>query len=464
MRSRSPCWMARTVAAHSTQIVARGGEQAALGNGAAPVAGAAHALQRDRNRARRIDLADQVDVADIDAELQRSGRHQQANLAVLQLALGVQAQLARQAAVMRGHQLFADALAQMQRHALRQPPRVDEHQRRAMLQRQLRDAVVDLAPHLVAGDGAKLGRRDLHRQVELAAMANVDDGRSRTSRAGQEMRDLLNRLLRRREPDARWPVRQQVKPLQRERQVRAALVVGDGVDFVHDYGLDIAQDGAAAVGGEQNVERLRRGDQDVRRPLQHLAPLFHQRVAGADGGANLGHQQAALGGQRQNLAQRPVEVLLNVVAQRLERRDVQNFGAVAQVAVQRLAHQAIDADEKCGQRLARTGGSGDQRGAAGKDLRPALLLRLGGRTEAPEEPLRNQRMRPGQRDRNFPHRHPAILAEFRQLFAGARKSRSSSTVPRLVHQRHRDTEKNRNSKSREGRKKKSKNNERQDSV
>src|ERR1022692_4653370 len=228
---------------------------------------------------------------------------------------------------------------------------------------------------------------------------------------------FLNRLLCGREPDAGWPVRQQVKPLEREREVCAALVIGDGVNLIHDYGLDIVQDGAAAVGGEQNVERLRRGDQDVRRTLEHVAALFHQRVAGAHGGANFGHQKAALGGQRQDLAQRSVEVLLNVVAQRFERRDVQDFGAVVQVAFQRFAHQTANANEKRGQRFAGTGGSGYQRGAPGEDLGPALLLRLGGRTETSQEPLRNQRMRPGQRDRDFPYRHQDILADVRQLFA-----------------------------------------------
>jgi hypothetical protein len=33
----------------------------------------------------------------------------------------------------------------------------------------------------------------------------------------------------------------------------------------------------------------------VRRTLEHLAALFHQRVASADGSANLGHQEAAFG-------------------------------------------------------------------------------------------------------------------------------------------------------------------------
>ncbi len=171
-----------------------------------------------------------------------------------------------------------------------------------MLQGQFRDAVVNLAPHFVAGDGAKLRRRNLHCQVKLAAMADVDHGWGGASRAGQKVRDLLDRLLRGRQADAGRPIRQQVEPLQRERQVCAALVIGDGVDFVDDDGLDMAQDGAAAIRGEQNVERLGRGHQDVRRPLEHVAPLFHQRVAGADGGANFGHQQAAFGGQRENLA------------------------------------------------------------------------------------------------------------------------------------------------------------------
>ena len=75
------------------QFVARGGEEAAFGDSATPVTGAAHALQCDRDGARRVDLADQIDGADVDAELERRGRDQQANLAVLQLALGLRRSL-----------------------------------------------------------------------------------------------------------------------------------------------------------------------------------------------------------------------------------------------------------------------------------------------------------------------------------------------------------------------------------
>ena len=84
------------------------------------MAGAADALQRHRDGARRADLADQVDRADIDAQFERGRGHDGAQLAVLQPVLGFQAQRARQAAVMRQHRVFAQPLGQMVRHAFGQ--------------------------------------------------------------------------------------------------------------------------------------------------------------------------------------------------------------------------------------------------------------------------------------------------------------------------------------------------------
>ena len=176
-------------------------------------------------------------------------------------------------------------------------------------------------------------------------------------------------------------MRERIQPFERQRQVRAALVVGDGVDFIHDHRLDVAQNLPALLRREQDVKRFRRGHQDVRRPLQHGAALVHQRVAGADGGTDLRHQQTALARQLQDFAQRDFQILLDVVAQRLERRNIEDFGAVLEVAGQRLAHQAVDAGQKCRQRFAGAGGRGDQRGPARENVRPALLLRLGRRAE-----------------------------------------------------------------------------------
>ncbi|MNS21026.1 hypothetical protein D3C72_527800 [compost metagenome] len=73
------------------QVIARGREQAPLGHAIDLVSGAADPLQQGRDRAWRSDLADQVDVADIDAQLQRCSGHQHLQLAILQALFGIQA-------------------------------------------------------------------------------------------------------------------------------------------------------------------------------------------------------------------------------------------------------------------------------------------------------------------------------------------------------------------------------------
>ena len=72
------------------------------------------------------------------------------------------------------------------------------------------------------------------------------------------------------------------EPLEREREVRAALGRRDRVDLVDDHRLDAGQHLARAR-GQQEVEALGRRDQDVRRRAQHAAPLVARRVAGAHG-------------------------------------------------------------------------------------------------------------------------------------------------------------------------------------
>ena len=58
--------------------------------------------------------------------------------------------------------------------------------------------------------------------------------------------------------------RRRVEPLEREREVGAALGAGDGVHLVDDHRLDAAQR-LAGRRGEQQEQRLGRGDQDVGR-------------------------------------------------------------------------------------------------------------------------------------------------------------------------------------------------------
>jgi hypothetical protein len=103
----------------------------------------------------------------------------------------------------------------------------------------------------------------------------------------------------------------------------------------------------------------------------------------------------------QNLSERNFEILLDVVAESLEWGHVENFGPVVEFARKSFADEAIDACEERGQRFTRSSRSGNQRGVAGEDVRPSLLLGFGRRGEARREPLLHQRMSPGERRRDY---------------------------------------------------------------
>ena len=89
----------------------------------------------------------------------------------------------------------------------------------------------------------------------------------------QEPRDLIERTLRGGQADALGRLLGElVQPFERQREVRAALGGRQGVDLVDDHPPDAAQ-GLASLRREHQVERLRRGDEDVGR-------VRHQRAAG----------------------------------------------------------------------------------------------------------------------------------------------------------------------------------------
>src|SRR5215471_5365511 len=163
--------------------------------------GAPDALEEGRDRARRPELTDEVDLADVDAELERSGRHQRLELAVLEPLLGVEALLLGEAAVMRRDLILADALGELARRALGHPPRVDEDERGAMRLDQPRETAVHLLPDLSRHHGLERRVRDLEREVAGAAMAGIDNGAVDAggvgrARADEETSHRLDRLLR----------------------------------------------------------------------------------------------------------------------------------------------------------------------------------------------------------------------------------------------------------------------------
>ena len=198
------------------------GEDPALGDRAQLVTGTADPLQAAGDRLRRLDLDDEVDRAHVDAELERRGGDEARDLAALQQLLDLDALLARERAVVRAGDLLLGQLVQAQREPLGQAAVVDEHDRRAVLLDELQQlrvdrgpdrarrrpgavrdvaAVHDLGPadRLGGGEVAHVLERDDDLEVELLRAAGVDE--LDRPRAGDEAPDLLERPLRRREPD-----------------------------------------------------------------------------------------------------------------------------------------------------------------------------------------------------------------------------------------------------------------------
>ncbi|MEJ1975503.1 MAG: hypothetical protein WDN49_04880 [Acetobacteraceae bacterium] len=184
--------------------------------------------------------------------------------------------------------------------------------------------------------------------------------------AHQEIRDRADGVLGGGEADAQQTVAAEgSEAFERESQVGAALVRRDGVDFVDDHRSGGREHLAAGLRAQQDVERFRGGDEDMRRPLAHPCALGGRRVARAHPGADLDIGEAAPLQLLPDAGQRRLEVAVNIVRQRLERRDVDDLRRIGQRGFEPLAHQVIYGRQKRGQGFAGAGRRGDQRMPAG---------------------------------------------------------------------------------------------------
>ena len=288
---------------------------------------------------------------------------------------------------MCGHGLLAQQVGECARHPFGQPAGVDEDQRRAVLGNQFSQAFVDLAPGVERHHRLERRAGNFDGEIALALMAGIDDLTFAVADADQEMRDGLDRLDGGREADADQTIAaQRRQALQRHGEMGAALVAGDGVDLVDDDAAGGGQHLAAGLGAEQHVEQLRRGDDDVRRLAPHALALRRGRVAGADDRSDFNVGQATLAQRFANPGQRKLEVLVDVVGEGLERRDVHDLRLVRQRAGDALAHEVVDRRHERGQRLAGAGRRRDQDVAPGLDRRPGFRLRCGRRCERALEP------------------------------------------------------------------------------
>ena len=250
-------------------------------------------------------------------------------------------------------------------------------------------------------------RGKLEREVERAAVAFVDDGggrrtvptvrRSAAAPTSHSATSSIGSIVA--ESPIRWsgPPGHVLQPLEAQGQVRAAAGLEHRVDLVHDDGAHGAQHLPAPPGGEQEVERLRRGDEDVGRGPEHGRALGGGRVAGADGGGDPRGAEPHLFRQAADLAPGLRQVPVDVGAQRLERGDVEDPGLLRQRPGQALAQQQVQLYKESGEGLAGAGGGRDQGVPAGADRVPALPLGAGRLAQPLGEPAGDDGMEAGER-------------------------------------------------------------------
>jgi hypothetical protein len=156
--------------------------------------------------------------------------------------------------------------------------------------------------------------------------------------------------------------------------MRAAPGADDGVDLVDDHGPHASQHLTAAFGGQEKVQRLRRGDQNVWRRSQHRRAFRGARVAGADGGRNPRRAQPGVLRRLADSSSGLGKILVDVGAECLQRRDVQDAHLIDQRLRRPFFDEIIDGREKSRERFARARRCGNQRVPALPDRLPAPQL------------------------------------------------------------------------------------------
>jgi len=386
------------------------------------VAGAPDALQPARHRGRGLYLDNEIDGPHVDAELERRGGDERADLPGLQPVLDLRALVPRERAVVGLDEDLARELVQRAGEPLRDPAAVHEEQRRAVgadvLEQARMDGAPDGAAHGPLGCGAA---RELHRLADARHVLDrhLDAQLQRLARAGvhhrhrsephgllsgfvlrslaaprslalalsstQKLRDLLERTLRRRETNAleRAPG-EHLEALERQREVGAALRGDERVDLVEDDGVQRAQH-LSGRGGEQEIERLGRRDEDVGGRALEAGPLSRGGVTGADREGRDVVRIAPPGRLAVDAHERRAEVALDVHGQRLERGDVEHAAPLA-LGGHGLEHQAVDAAQERRQGLPGARGGEQKRGLPFGNRGPGELLRARRRGEGRTEP------------------------------------------------------------------------------
>ena len=190
---------------------------------------------------------------------------------------------------------------------------------------------------------------------------------------------------------------QRLQALQRERQVSAALGGNEGVNLVDDDRVDGAQS-LGGLRGEQQVERLGRGDENLGGMAGKAGALPLRRVAGANADGRFAEGNAHAAGHVGHAGQGRAQIALHVDGQSLEGRNVDDAAAFALRSarsgwsIRRSRHQ-----RKAARVLPVPVGARIERALPAGDHRPAQPLRGGGGVKDSAKPGCRDRMEAGKR-------------------------------------------------------------------
>src|SRR5579863_1238791 len=148
------------------------------------------------------------------------------------------------------------------------------------------------------------------------------------------------------------------------------------VYLVEDHGLNRAKC-LSRRRRENQVERLRSSDQDVRRMAAKSLAFALGSVSGSDADLRFVKRHPATAGHIGNPSQRRSEITFDIDGKRLQRGDVEYSCSFFRIPGPGLEHQTIKAPEECGQGLASAGGSKDEGALVARDYGPTQALRRG---------------------------------------------------------------------------------------
>jgi len=361
------------------EVVAVEGDYVPLDHLPDLVARAADPLEERRDGLGRPHLHHQVDVGHVDAEFEAGRSRDHVEVAALESRLDRLPTVGREAAVVtrRVRVVVVEALAQGLERPLGARAGVGKDQRVGVGVDQVVQLLVEPAPDRLVRRPDEVVDRAVDLQVELAGEPGVDDlavAWLAALAADEKVRHRLQWLDRRRTADSgRGAVGQVFESLQRHREVRAALVRRERVNLVDDDVLDGPELLAELRGVEQDGERLGRRVEDVWRLREHPLASRVVGVAVAGGVAHL-RRFAPVGESLADAVERFGQVAVNVVRERLQRRDVETVHRVLQPLAALPTKQFVDDGGEGGERLAAPRRRTDQRVLAFVDEGDGLAL------------------------------------------------------------------------------------------